>query len=556
MQVLIYCRKHFAFFCFLIPFILITAVFACPPKDPPTGGDPTAGDPVSITSGKVYSSHEDLLIPGRGGLSLEISRHYYSKSSYFGAFGRRWSFTYGMSVTQDSSTSAILINEKGRSEKYTWNGSSWTPPTGKFSVLTKNPDNSWTLKRKEGMVYNFDTEGKPINITDRNDNHINLVYTNGLLTSVTDDNGRTLTFSYNGNGLISFITWPNGEATAYEYDGHSNLNKVTDPEGNQINYSYSYYNTWELTAVIDANGNMTSYSLYDENPADINYLKCKRITYADNTPDNPDDNPHMDFFYNESLRFTLVTDENGHSTKYEYNGDENVTVVTDPKNNPTTTAYDADFNKINVTYVADAREHTIIYTYDGKGNCLSVKDPLNRVGSFTYEPNFCFVKTATDVKGNTTTYYYDYEEATLGDLNGDGITNQENGNLVKIVYPAVSAGTPTELFVYNQYGQIIQQTDPKGTITKYDYYPATGYLEKKTADYGGAPHINAVTRFEYDTVGNITSVTDPNGNTTTNEYNKISLLTKTISPPPFNYQTKYTYDGNKNLIKTEKQVSQ
>jgi hypothetical protein len=46
------------------------------------------------------------------------------------------------------------------------------------------------------------------------------------------------------------------------------------------------------------------------------------------------------------------------------------------------------------------------------------------------------------------------------------------------------------------------------------------------------------------------------GNTTTSEYNKIGLLIRTISPPPYYYQTKYFYDGNKNVIRTERQLSQ
>jgi YD repeat-containing protein len=260
----------------------------------------------------------------------------------------------------------------------------------------------------------------------------------------------------------------------------------------------------------------------------------------------------MDLVYNESLRFTSVTNERGHTTIYEYDGNENITGTTDPLNNKISYVYDADFNKTSVT---DAVGHTTYYTYDDRGNRLSVTDPLGRVNGFTYEPEFCFVKTAVDAMGNATAYYYDYEEAGLGDLNGDGITNQAGGNLVKIVYPAVDAATPAELFEYNQYGQIIRQTDANGAITKYDYYPATGYLEKKTADYGDASHINAVTLFGYDALGNVTSVTDPLGNMTANEYNKIGLLVRTISPPPFNYQTKYYYDGNKNLIRTERQIT-
>jgi YD repeat-containing protein len=230
----------FCLFLSVSAFILGGQAFACPPPgDGPPENPPTeVGDPVSVTSGKVRSPQRDLLIPGRGGLSLEISRNYYSKSGYAGPFGRGWSFTYGMNITQETTTTTVLINEKGKKEEYTWDGNSWSPPASNFSTLTKNQDNTWTLRRKVAMAYNFDTEGKPINIKDRNDNRINLVYANGLLASVTDDNGRSLIFSCT-DGKITSITWPNNEVTAYTYHPDSgNLAAVTDPEGNQESYAY------------------------------------------------------------------------------------------------------------------------------------------------------------------------------------------------------------------------------------------------------------------------------------------------------------------------------
>ena len=278
---------------------------------------------------------------------------------------------------------------------------------------------------------------------------------------------------------------------------------------------------------------LISFSYYDENPAGWDYLKCKRITFADGA--------HQDFSYNISLRSTWFTDENGHTTMYEYDADENVTTETDHLDNQTSYTFDGDFNKSSVT---DALGHVTRYGYDGKGNCTSVTDPLVRVNRFTYESRYNFIKTATDPNYNTTTYVYDYEASGTG-----------CGNVKEITYPTVDSGTPTEHFTYNQYGQITEGTDAKGTVTKYDYYPATGYLEKKTVDFGDPPHINASTIFTYDTVGNVTSVTDPLGNKTINEYNKIGLLIKSTSPDPF-YQTKYFYDGNKNPVRIERQLTQ
>ncbi len=537
---------------FSIACILFTqnSAFACNPEDNPKEDEQVVGDPVSLTSGKVYATFQDMTIPTRGALPLEVTRIYYGKRDYYGPFGRGWTFSYGMKVTRLASDIMELLSEQGKIEIYKWNGSLWAPPVGNYSTLIRNPDDSWTLSRKNGIIYNFGSFGRLTGIVDRNGNHINLTYNDdGFLTAVSDDCGRSLIFSYNSNNKISSITWPNNEITSYDYDANNNLAKITDPELNEINYTYNNYGTkTELASIIDARNNTTSYSYYEDS-WDPNYLKCKRITYADGT--------HMDLVYNESLRFTLVTNERGYSTRYDYDPDENITVVTDPFNNETRSVYDPSFNKV---YSIDALGHSIEYVYDNKGNCLEEHDPMGRKKIYTYEPNYSFIKTLADPKGvyenYCTTYYYDYEEAALGDLNGDGITTQTNGNVVKIVYPTVSAGIPIELFIYNQYGQVIQKTNANGIITKYEYYPDTGYLYREIDDYGNSSHINATTTFTYNALGNVLTTTDSLNRTTTFQYNKIGKLLKSISPQPFNYKVKYTYDGNGNTTKFEKQIDE
>ena len=122
--------------------------------------------------------------------------------------------------------------------------------------------------------------------------------------------------------------------------------------------------------------------------------------------------------------------------------------------------------------------------------------------------------------------------------------------MVRLTHPAVNGQTPTELFAYNSYGQPVNQTDPNGVVTR-NAYDTNGYLAQKILDNGG---INATTLFGYDALGNLISATDPLGRKVTNQYNKIGLLLKSISPAPFNYQTKYTYDKNRNPVKIERQL--
>ena len=106
----------------------------------------------------------------------------------------------------------------------------------------------------------------------------------------------------------------------------------------------------------------------------------------------------------------------------------------DPSYFETTNKYDSDGknlytflprgNKVAVTYDSTASERagennvtTVISSDEGLGSLADI------TSSATYESNYQKIKTSTDALGEVTTFYYDYEEATLGDLNDDGVTN-------------------------------------------------------------------------------------------------------------------------------------
>ncbi|MBK8558503.1 hypothetical protein [Candidatus Amarobacter glycogenicus] len=87
--------------------------------------------------------------------------------------------------------------------------------------------------------YNFSAAGVLTSIVDLNGNTITFAYDgSGRLSTVTDPDGRVLTLAYNGSGLLASVTAPGSAVVSFGYDGNGDLVSVTDPEGEVRNYTY------------------------------------------------------------------------------------------------------------------------------------------------------------------------------------------------------------------------------------------------------------------------------------------------------------------------------
>jgi RHS repeat-associated protein len=287
--------------------------------------------------------------------------------------------------------------------------------------------------------------------------------------------------------------------------------------------------------------------------------------------------------------------------------------------------------------------NSVEYTYDTtnpdrfqQGNLLQVGrlpgprggDQTNLVTTYTYEPLFNQVRTVSDPRGNDVTYvppnggsnsparytlanFYDYQESAtapteaatwaitippallgLGDLNGDGNTNQARGNLILRANStvnllpgsnqALAEGTMQQKIVtryaYNQFGQLTQMEDARGNLHTTAYYPENdpagggqdstpgrdpttgGYPAQTVSDAGlglrrqdPLPAVAITNWFAYDRAGNRTGFTDGRGFTTTYAYNALNQLVQEEKPKVNPSQTtgyliRYLYDANNNRV--------
>ncbi|MDD5174082.1 MAG: DUF6531 domain-containing protein [Candidatus Omnitrophica bacterium] len=545
----------------------------------------TAGDPVYVHNGDFMYTFQDLFIPSRG-IPIEIKHSFKSKSNYNNRVGQGWDMNYNQRIVALANGDVQYFDGSNMRLQFGYiDGTNYSSPPNSYDKLTFDRHHgTWTLTKKGGVKYYFTVMGSRSylsKIEDRNNNTITFTYCtggvlpiyyapryprtgtahcilfsldwqlvkitdtigrdidlaydeDGKLKTITDFAGRTISYTYDTNGDLKTITkpptpeYPDGTTTTFTYTSDHRLVSIIDPKGQT--YITNHYNGQGMVDAQEYGGNTTYFNYVQSNKTEVTDAKNFKTAYTFNDKGNVTRKE----VFTTGLRLNEPT---SFVTNYEYNNHMELTKITYPKGN-------------FVEYIYDAQ---------GRGNLLQIKrvaSPVSNepdiVTTYTYETRFDFVKTKRDPKGNITTYYYDYEEGTLGDLNGDGVTNADKGNLVKISYPQVDSRTPEIKFTYNSYGQLETATGPAGHITKYEYYPETGYLKKITRGFGTADQSETV--FTYDSVGNIKTVTDPRLNTTTFSYNSQNQITQTISPGPFNYITNYYYDANGNLKEVSKET--
>jgi len=405
----------------------------------------------------------------------------------------------------------------------------------------------------------------------------------GQVGLVTDVNGQSKSFTYDGRGRITVITHQadgsassvmyntaglpeartdeDGVISSFEYDSvYGRLSRRIDHERNYISYNY------------DAQGNLTEKSYYD--PSD-NRTNWKRSAYQDPAHSmpgklykeiNPDDT-FMLYGYDSEGNIAFVTDPNGNTTFCDYDALNHLTTVTQPGN--VITSYDYDTHG-NLSSVMDAESHVTTYEYDDMGRVLKSTSPDTGVAVYAYD-EAGNLTNKTDAKGIAVGYAYDL----LNRLTNVGFP--ESSQNIGYTYDTGTYGmgrragmtdpSGSTTFGYDSRGRLVQKTctldghtySTDRTFTPGSRVISTTYPSDRTVDY---------TR---NSIGKISGVSTTNNGTTTTLINNLLYLPfgpasgmsmgagngvtnvfdelyRTIVTNP-GAQTKrtYTYDTNSNL---------
>jgi len=222
-----------------------------------------------------------------------------------------------------------------------------------------------------------------------------------------------------------------------------------------------------------------------------------------------------------------VFSDTGLAVSFDRDAQGRITEVVDPDGEVIAYEYDASGDLVAVT---DREENTTQFVYDVEGRphyLNEIVDPLGRSG----------VRTEYDEKGRL--------KRTI-DVNGDAIKLTYNPDQsfqeVKDIYGEVTR------YVYDEFGNVVTELDPTGRETHYKYEdPNNRTLETEvtvvTVEDG--VELRRTTQHTYDAKGNKLTETDSAGNTTRYSYNRYGDITSVTDPLGDTISHRYDERGNR-----------
>ena len=338
---------------------------------------------------------------------------------------------------------------------------------------------------------------------------LNLSYTAGKLSSVTDPIGRQIAFSYNDNGYLASIQDAKGNVTSFQYG-------TTDADDGLI------------TCIELPRGNMI------HNDYQQRKLRSTRVN------DEPPTTIDLSFDYDEgNSSSTLMQPLNRTSlnTQYGFNLDNRITHITNHVDKDISYSYEDSNDGSLVTSVIDNITGTQTnYSYTNAGSVASIEIPTLDMGhvfqQYVYNGNGTLA-SMTDFNGNTTSFdYLGWKVTSVVDALGNttNISYNDHGAPETITGPM---GKVTQ-YEYNQYGNLTRFTENPLGITSITNYDAISRVESTTNSSGKTRH------YEYDNNCNVTKVIDELGNSTAYFYDENDNLIRIVNSK--GYATELIYD--------------
>ncbi len=299
----------------------------------------------------------------------------------------------------------------------------------------------------------------------------------GRLASLADPNGNQVNLAYDAGGRLTTLSHSNGQTLTLAYNAIGRIAQLTDAAGQVITYTYDASGEF-LQSVTEPGGIITGYT-YNPSSGAGRYA-LTGITYPDNT--------HQYYSYDSQGRLSAQW-QDGNTRRVELT-----------------------YDNLGSIFIKDAANAVTTIRLGTRGQVLTAQDPLGSRIQLQTDASFNLTRlVGPDGAQSSQTY----------DRSGNPVLNTDpQGNLT-------STGYTTD---YNRLDWLI---DARGSRTDFSY-DAAGNPTRTT--YADASYEQA----EYDSSGNLTSVTNRRGQTIQYTYNALGQITHKTYPD--NRTVDYAYN--------------
>ena len=409
---------------------------------------------------------------------------------------------------------------------------------------------------------------------------------------IRDNFGTSYTYDSKGN-LLSTVDLEGKDEYTFKYNGNNQLIKESTISGGKILYSYNSSKKQQLDLVTaggistaytyDSKGNATSTSTmgteliegksyYLQNVYYSKYLNVTNSGTASGTTVGL-----ADFGKNSAQRWKLIKNTDGsYSLSPECATNKilsvNGSALANSVNLALYSSGEKTYQKFKLvkksgnTYCLDIAENTNyaidcngtnVYTYSMHhaevqqfafipvANSNSSSNPAI-ISSATYSADGDYMTSATDSRGNTTSYEYNEDRGYLkSETNANGVTTNYsyyNNELLKNVSVPNGTETPTVNYGYDSYKRLSSITSPSGTVYgfAYDSFGRTNTIKLGT---------RTLSDYLYDSKGRVDTFTYGNGTTIKYGYDHLNRQTSTTINNVLRYNK--LYDGSSRLLQIE-----
>ncbi len=427
---------------------------------------------VNTTRGNLTFLRRDLVTVGR--IPLVLGRVYDSSLPKHVDFGAGWRLTAAETITPSITGDYIYHDESASKIHLVWRADGElhpSPPmvTDLSSVKSNQPD-QLLIELRNGLRKQFqliDGLYRLTQVSDRNDNIIELEYIDGLLVGLYGDNDRSISIKRNAAGRVVSAIDEQGRQLTYRYDARGRLQASIGPDG--LPWRYRYDNADRLIEEQHPDSGISRM---------VDYNDSGRVIYSAT--------PSASYTFRYAGQTTIVTTDSQQHNIFRFNRDGITTTIKNALG--VSSSVDLDEHNRVISITRDSKTQAVI-SYDKRGNIAQVEHPLeNSLQINSYNDQNRLISIQILMAGNHRSNAEIKQLLVLDyDAHGNVLSRKHNKGSSSMTYNALGdlitltyADASNFIFDYDNDGQIIALADQSDQRVSFDYHAdgklATTYL--------------------------------------------------------------------------------